>query len=209
VPKSLGNLEPSDASGRKGEQTRAKIVARAYQLCGRTGLEALTIGELASELGLSKSGLFAHFGSKENLLLAVLEAGAKDYEVNVFHPALKSPRGVPRLRALLNNWLGWIDAKSDRGCVLLAGAMEWDDREGLVRDALVSWFQKLQQLVERAFQLAVEEGHVSSNADLAQLAGEFHGIVLKYHLDARLLRREGARARATLSLDRILASAQS
>jgi AcrR family transcriptional regulator len=194
------------ASERKGGVTRARIVARAYEVSGQHGLDAVTIGELASELRLSKSGLFAHFGSKENLQLAVLEAGALDYETQVFHPALASPRGVPRLLALFNNWLDWIDAKPRRGCIFLSGAMDWDDREGPIRDALVGWFEQLQQVLERAFRLAVAEKHISKHADIELLACEFHAIVMKYHLDSRLLRRKPARERATKSLNRVLTS---
>jgi AcrR family transcriptional regulator len=193
---------------RKGEATRVRILECANDIAGRVGLPGVTIGALAGELGLSKSGLFAHFGSKENLQIAVLTYAAQAFQEQVFHGALREARGEPRLRALLTNWLAWIDARERGGCVFLSSAMDWDDREGPVRAELVAWFSRLQEFLERAFTLAVSAGHISQQADVAQLASEFHGIVLKYHLDSRLLRGAGARARAQAGFERLMQSAK-
>jgi AcrR family transcriptional regulator len=114
----------------KGSATRGRILSRALELASQLGLEGLTIGELATDLGMSKSGLFAHFRSKERLQLAVLELAAEGFTSRVFRPALKRPRGEPRLRAIFENWLAWVSSDRQGGCIFLAGAMEYDDRGG-------------------------------------------------------------------------------
>jgi AcrR family transcriptional regulator len=193
----------------KGEVTRQRIIDRALALAGTLGLEGLTIGELASDLGLSKSGLFAHFKSKERLQLDVLDAAAAHFSEQVFARAIKAPRGEPRLVAIFENWLAWIgDADIPGGCVFLASAMEWDDRDGPVRSALVDWFEQLCAGLVKAARIAVDEGHFRSDLDLSQFAGELHAIVLKYHLDRRLLRSERSLRQAQTSLERLLAFAR-
>jgi len=181
-------------------------VEQAYQVAGRVGLEGLTIGELAEQLGVSKSGLFAHFGSKENLQLAVLAWAADDFSRAVFVPAVAEPRGLSRLEAVFERWLDWISLRERRGCVFLSSAIEWDDREGPVRTALVAWFDALYKALEKTWALAVAEGHLEPG-DAEQRASEMHGIALEFHLDARLLRRAGARQRARTAFDRLLAAA--
>lgn len=200
---------PSTAKSSKGEETRQRIVQRALELAGSVGLEGLTIGELATELGLSKSGLFAHFRSKERLQLAVLDAAAEDFAARVFVPAIQRPRGEPRVRALFDNWLSWIESpRMPGGCVFLSGAIEWDDRAGPVREAVVGWFQQLYDSLKRAASLAVSEGQWRSDLDLEQFVGEMHGIALKFHLDCRLLRHPQASERAHLAFERLLSAAR-
>lgn len=194
------------APASKGDRSRERMVERAYQAAGRVGLEGLTIGALAAELGVSKSGLFAHFGSKENLQLAVLSFAAEDFRQAVFVPALAERRGLPRLEAAFARWLDWISLRERRGCVFLSTATEWDDRTGPVRDALVAWFEALYQALEKTWALAVAEGHLHAG-DLAQRVSEMHGIALEFHLNARLLRRPGARRRAETAFARLLADA--
>ncbi len=193
----------------KGEATRQRIVQRALELASRVGLEGLTIGELASDMGLSKSGLFAHFRSKERLQLAVLEAAARDFADKVFLPALGLPRGETRLRAIFDNWLAWIRSSgSHGGCIFLAGAMEWDDREGPVRDAIVAWFHQLYSALRKAVSLCIEAGQFQSELDVEQFTSDMHGIALKYHLDARLLRSGRSLQRAQTAYERLAASAR-
>jgi AcrR family transcriptional regulator len=187
----------------KGDRSRARVVERAYRAAARVGLQGLTIGELAAELGVSKSGLFAHFGSKENLQLAVLDFAADAFRRQVFEPALREPRGLPRLQAVFEGWLDWAAVAERGGCVFLSSAAEYDDQEGPVRDALVAWFEALYQGLERTVALAVSEQHLA-DGDPAQLVSEMHGIVLKFHLDFRLLRRSGARERARTAFVRAL-----
>jgi AcrR family transcriptional regulator len=199
--------ERSVAPRSKGDRSRARVVERAYGVATRVGLEGLSIGELASELGVSKSGLFAHFGSKENLQLAVLDFAASDFRRRVFEPALQQPRGLPRLLAVFDAWLDWAAARERGGCIFLSCAAEYDDRDGLVRDALVAWFEALYRGLERTFALAIAEKHLAHD-DPAQLVSEMHGIVLKFHLDARLLRRVGAREKARTAFARVLDGAK-
>src|SRR5688572_11771170 len=123
----------------KGEQTRERIVDKAWQLASRDGLSGLSLGKLAGELGLSKSGLFAHFGSKEGLEVEVLKAAAERFTEQVLRPALSAPRGVARLRKLFKNWLSWAnDPEQPGGCIFMAAAAELDDTEGPQRDFLVT-----------------------------------------------------------------------
>jgi len=183
----------------KGERSRSRMLQVAYRLARQVGLQGLTIGELAADLGVSKSGLFAHFGSKENLQLAVLDFAADDFRRRVFEPALQRPRGVPRLMAVFNAWLAWASETKRGGCVFLSSALEYDDQEGPVRDALVQWFETLHQGLEKAWALAIEERHVF-HRDPRQLALEMHSIVLMFHLEFRLLRSAQAQDRAHTSL---------
>ena len=124
----------------KGERTRAAILDHALAAASERGLEGLSIGGLAKEAGLSKSGLFAHFSSKENLQIQVLETAVHRFVETVISPALRERRGIPRIRALFDNWLGWDrDAGLPGGCIFISTANELDDRPGPVRDRLVAY----------------------------------------------------------------------
>lgn len=189
----------------KGDATKRRILEHALHLAGVRGLDGLTIGELAVDLGLSKSGLFAHFKSKERLQLEVLEFAAEHFGRSVMVPALALPRGERRLRAIFENWLGWIRAtERTGGCVFIAGAVEWDDREGPVRDALVHWFEQLHKMFLRAAQLCVDVGDFRADLDVPAFAYDLHGIALKYHLERRLLRTPKADERVRAAFERLL-----
>jgi AcrR family transcriptional regulator len=192
---------------KKGERTRNLILDDALVLASEVGLEGLSIGSLAGRLGLSKSGLFAHFGSKEDLQLATLQHGQQRFEVTVFRPALAIPRGLPRLRALFENWLDWI-ARVARpgGCVLLAAAMEYDDRPGPVREALVAGQRELRGAVAKAVRLAIQEAHLVPDTDPWQLAFEVMGILLAAHHDRGLLDDPRALNRARAAFERLIAA---
>lgn len=201
--------EASNPDASKGQTTHQRIVARAMTLASTLGLESLTIGALAADLGMSKSGLFRHFKSKEKLQLDVLDAAADHFRITVFLPALQVARGEPRLRAIFENFLAWARSRElPGGCIFLAGAAEWDDREGPVRDKLVLWFQALQFGLIRATSLCVEEEHFRQSLDLEQFAYEMHGIVMKYHLDARLVRQKKAEQHAHAAFERLLEDAR-
>ena len=191
----------------KGEQTRERIVDKAWQLAARDGLSGLSLGKLAVELGLSKSGLFAHFGSKEGLEVEVLKAAADHFTEQVLRPALSAPRGVARLRKLFKNWLGWAnDPERPGGCIFLAAAAELDDAEGSQRDFLVIAQKGLLAALSKAARLAVEEGELERDLDTEQFAFEMLGIVMAYHHARRLLREPKAEARAKNAFERLLAS---
>ena len=190
----------------KGEQTRAAILDEALRVARRLGLEGLTIGTLADATGMSKSGLFAHFGSREDLQLAVLEHGAKQYGEMVLLPALKIDRGLPRLRALFERWLDWtLQTATPGGCIMISTAHEYDDRPGPIRDAAVEMQRRGIGVSERAVRLAVEEGHLKDDTDPEQIAFEMLGIVLASHNHGRLLGDKAARSRALAAFDALIA----
>jgi AcrR family transcriptional regulator len=190
----------------KGEQTRTAILDAALAIASKLGLEGLTIGSLADATGMSKSGLFAHFGSREELQLAVLEHAAQKYGEIVFMPALKVARGVPRLRALFERWLDWtIESGLPGGCIMISAAAEYDDRPGPIRDAVIANQRRGSAISEKAVRLAIEEGHLRADTDPEQIAFEMLGIVLANHNHRRLLGDKEARKRALTAFDELVA----
>jgi AcrR family transcriptional regulator len=182
----------------KGLQTRERILDTAFRLAARDGLEGLSLAGLAGEIGMSKSGLFAHFGSKEELQLEMLRTASERFVAQVMQPSFKQPRGLPRMKALFENWRRWAtDPSLPGGCIFVAAAAELDDREGPVRAYLVDRQRELLQAVARTARLAVEVGHFRRDLDVDQFAFEFLGIYLAFHEAHRLLRdpRSGERAR--------------
>jgi len=194
----------------RGEATRAQILDRALAAASETGLEALSIGTLAEEVGMSKSGLFAHFGSKEKLQLAVLEEGVERFARQVLAPAFKEPRGEPRIRALFERWLDWERGGRSLpgGCVFIMAASEFDDRPGPVRERLVAYLEDWLENLERAARLAVEAGHFRRDVDVAQFAHDFYAIILAHHHFSRLLRHARSAARARRAFERLLDGAR-
>jgi AcrR family transcriptional regulator len=191
----------------KGEATRDRIVERAWQLASRDGLSGLSIGKLALELGLSKSGLFAHFGSKEGLELEVLKAAAQQFTETVMRPAFAAPRGLQRVRRLFKGWLAWtIDPARPGGCLLYAAGVELDDSAGPQRDFLVGAQAGLQAAVAKSARLTVETGEFKADLDCEQFAFDMLGIVLSYQHARRLLRDPKAEARAKLAFERLIAT---
>jgi len=189
---------------RKGEQTRTLILNEAVAHASQVGLEGLSIGSLATRLNLSKSGLFAHFGSKEDLQLRTLKQAQTLFRERVFSPALKEPRGLPRLRALFSNWLAWVEHDSPGGCLMLAASVEYDDRPGAVRELLVSGQRELRGAIVKAIRLAIDEGQLKPGTDPWQLAFELFGIVLATHHDRRLLEDTRTPGRAQDAFERLI-----
>lgn len=194
----------SSRSLQKGQQTRAVILEAALGLASHVGLEGLSIGALAEVTGMSKSGVFAHFGSREELQISVIREYHARFEEEVFFPALSKPRGLPRLREMFECWLRRVSIEVDSGCIYISGAVEFDDRPGIVRDALVSMVQTWHQAMERAIRMAVEEGHLGPTTDPLQMLFEIHGFILALHHDARFLRSPGALDRARNGFERLL-----
>ncbi len=187
----------------KGEETKAAILDRAVDLASRIGLEGLSIGGLAGETGLSKSGLFAHFDSKQNLQLEVLRTSAERFVSAVVAPALKKPRGVPRIRALFENWFSWAHSMPG-GCFFVAAANELDDRPGPLREQLVGYQRDWVGALATAARIAVEEGQFRSDLDVTQFAYDFYSNLLAYHHFSRLMSDKNAEARARRSFERLL-----
>jgi AcrR family transcriptional regulator len=193
----------------KGDETRERILRHALELSSREGLEGISIGVLANDLGLSKSGLFAHFGSKEELQLAVLKLVAERFEREVLLPAFRAPRGEPRIRRIFDRWMDWVNGAAPGGCPFVAASFELDDRvDSRPRDYLVTAQRLLLSALARAAQLAKEEGHFRSDLDPEQFAFEMDGILLSYSHWKRLLRDPRADARARAAFDTLLASSR-
>jgi len=192
---------------RKGDATRAAILERGVRLATQTGLEGLSIGRLATELGLSKSGLFAHFRSKEALQIQVLDASAERFVQEVVRPALREPRGEPRLRAIFERWLAWTQTNSGPGgCLFVAAASELDDRPGAVRERLVALQKGWLEILATVYRTGVEEQQFRRDLEPDQFAYDLYSVMLGFHHAARLLRDPKADARANAAFERLIAS---
>ncbi|HXX85836.1 MAG TPA: helix-turn-helix domain-containing protein [Casimicrobiaceae bacterium] len=192
----------------KGEQTRSAILAAALEQASESGFESLTIGSLAERAHLSKSGLFAHFGSREELQIAAIEAAAARFTETVFLPAFKRPRGLPRLHALFDNWIEWTRRSGlAHGCPMQAAAIEFDDRPGPVRDAVIDHFARLDRELRRTVSMAVEQRHLRSDLDVAQFAFDTLGIILAYYHGARLFDVARAEGQARKAFERLIVAA--
>ena len=189
----------------KGQQTRAVILDAALGLASQMGLEGLSIGALAEVTRMSKSGVFAHFGSREELQISVVREYHAKFKEEVFLPAMHLPRGLPRLRALFDLWVRRVSVEIDSGCLYISGAVEFDDRPGPVRDALVAMVQSWQDALERAIAIAVTEGHLRADTGAEQMLFEVHGLILALHHDARFLCKPGAVERARAAFARVVA----
>ena len=192
---------------KKGELTRSAIVSSALELAGLEGLEGITLGKLAERMAMSKSGVFAHFGSREELQIAVLKAHERRFAEDVLLPALSRPRGLPRVRAIVERWIDHTGAAAGGGCLWIAGASELDDRPGPVRDVLVAMVRGWQRELMRAIAQAVEAGELRADLPPEDLLAGLFGVVLVLHHDRRLLRSPDALARARRVADRLLAEA--
>jgi AcrR family transcriptional regulator len=191
----------------KGEQTRATIVRQATAMAARDGLEGLTIGALAEQAGMSKSGVFAHFGSREDLQLAVL-AGYREYFLQeILLPSLALERGLARLVAICNRWLAYTARGAQSGCILVSAAFEYHSRPGAVRDELVDMVNGWQAEVAVAARQAIDTGELRADTSVDDLVFGLNGIVLAVHHDARLLDDADAFARGRAALERLLATA--
>ena len=194
---------------RKGEATRAAIVEAALELASREGLEGLTIGLLAERLGMSKSGVIAHFGTREDLQLAVLGEYARRFVDDVLRPAIGERRGLPRLQAILERWLNHLARELDSGCIMIGGAFEYDDREGPLRDAMVAIIAGWQRELHKAIQQAVTAGDLRADVDAGQLVFEIYGLMLATHQGARLMRSHNLAVRhARTGLARLIDAAR-
>ncbi len=189
----------------KGDQTKQTILEYATSLASRIGLEALTIGRLANDLEMSKSGLFAHFGSKEALQLTVLEYATESFLDLVVKPAFKAEPGEPRIQGLFENWLLWAEStQHEGGCLFVQATTEYDDQPGPIRDYLVTvqkrWIAGLAESARRA----IAVGHFRQDLEPEQFAFEFYSILVGYHNMRRLLRDPQASDRVRRAVQGLL-----
>lgn len=192
----------------KGTETRTAILDEAADLASRVGLGGLTIGTLATQTGLSKSGLFGHFASKEGLQIGVLARARERFVDRVLRPAITTPRGEPRVRALFEHWLAWQQGGLPGGCIFVDAVSEFDDQDGPVRDELLRSERDKAESVMTIVATAVAEGHFAPDLDLEQFAFELEGIMLAHHHSCRMLRDPDATARAHTAFDRLVESAR-
>jgi AcrR family transcriptional regulator len=184
-------------AGRKGSRTRAAILDRAVDLASSEGLEALTIGRLAADIGMSKSGLFGHFGSKQELQLATVEAAADRFRQAVVEPAARAEPGAARLRALSEGYLDQLAAGIyPGGCFWGAVSTEYDDRPGPVRDAVAAAIETWLALLEH-------EARAAGAEDPAQLAFELHALTMGANARHRLSRDPGVFDLGRAGLERL------
>ena len=188
----------------KGQQTKAAIVDAALGLATQIGLEGLSIGALAEVTQMSKSGVFAHFGSREELQISVIREYHRRFEEEVFYPAVREERGLARLRAMFANWMKRTSVEIDSGCIYISGAVEFDDRPGPVRDALASSVLTWHAAMKRAIESAKTEGHLRADVDEEQMLFETHGLILALHYEARFLKDANAIGRANRGFENIL-----
>lgn len=189
---------------RKGELTRAAILDVALELASREGLEGLTIGLLADKMNMSKSGVFAHFGSREDLQMEVLKLYHHRFEQEVFFPSVKEARGIPRLQAMYARWIKRVSVEIASGCIYISGAVEYDDRPGPIREELVAMVRAWQGALLRCVQQCIDAGQLETATDAEQMVYEMYGLILALHHDARFLRRPGSVDRARIGFERLL-----
>jgi len=186
----------------KGERTRAGILDRAVDLASLEGLEGVTIGRLADELSMSKSGLFAHFGSKEELQLATVQAARDRFVDEVVRPALGTPRGYERLIAICRSWLDYVRRQVfPGGCFFAAASFEFDGRPGVVRDAIAAAMDDWMATLEKAIRMAREEKHLDSKIDPPQLAFELNALFFGANFAWNLRHDAKAFARAQRAIE--------
>lgn len=202
----------------KGELTRSRIVDGALSIARASGLEKVTIGGLAEQLTMSKSGIFAHFGSKEDLQLAVLEEAEARFIENVFRPSLSAARGLPRLQRFFELWLAWSGCccsicncvpcncagHTRGGCIMIASACEYDDQPGPVRDQLKAQLLRLREGLVTTVKMCQDTGELRADVDAGAIAFQLFGIVLAVHHDIRLLGRTAAVPQAVAAMHSVI-----
>jgi AcrR family transcriptional regulator len=200
----LRDAAPTGRAMQKGQQTKATIIEAALGLATQIGLEGLSIGAIAEVTRMSKSGVFAHFGSREELQISVIREYFMRFEQEIFYPALQAERGLPRVRALFDNWMKRVAIEIQSGCIFISGAVEFDDRPGPVRDALATSVQTWLEALNRAIVQAQLCGELQATADPHQIAFEIHGLILALHYEARFLKNPDSIARANTAFANIL-----
>jgi len=193
----------------KGEQTRTAILDCALSEASRIGLGGLSIGGLARQLDMSKSGLFAHFESKENLQRAVLQSARDRFIVRVIAPALREPRGEPRARAMFDRWLEWTRSPFlEGGCIFCSASTELGSQPGPLKDCLLEAQRDWLGVLSEVARVAVREGQFRADLDTEQFAWDFHSITLAYHYFSRLIQDPDSETRARSSFENLICGAR-
>ena len=191
----------------KGAATRDAVLDEGVRIAGRIGLSGLTIGMLATATGMSKSGLFAHFGSKETLQLQVLGRSRDEFTDRVVMPTLRKPRGETRVRALFEYWLA-VSKEPGAPCLFASAGMEYDDQSGVVRDQVVQDHTDFAEVVQQIFRTGISEGEFLADADDVQFQHDLMGVMLAFFHSYRLLGEASSEARARTAFDRLIAAAR-
>lgn len=187
----------------KGRDTKNTILNAGLEMASQLGLENMTIGVLAKETNMSKSGLFAHFNSKVNLQIEILKYAGQLFAESVVVPALKKEAGIPRIRALVGNWDDW-SSKLSGGCIFVSASSDFSDRPGKVREALLrqqeTWLDSLRRMAKSAM-LA---GDFRKDIDCDQFAFDLYSLLLGFHLYYKLLNDSETKKHQKIALDRLL-----
>jgi AcrR family transcriptional regulator len=198
-----------DARTQKSELTRASIIGAAVDLAAAEGLESITLQAVADRIGLSKSGVFSRVGSREALQIAVVEEYARRFLDYVFVPAMQQPKGLPRLNEIMRRWiLRTRDVEVHTGCIFAAGAFELDDREGPLRDFLLTEVHRWRAALRRTVVQSIEAGHLKADTEPEQLVAELYGLAIGLLHDIRFLRDPRAADRAQRAWERLVKTYQ-
>ena len=187
----------------KGKDTKLSVLEAGLDMASQLGLECVTIGNLAKATNLSKSGLFAHFQSKENLQIEILNYAARLFSEGVIIPALKTKAGIPRIRALVDNWIQW-ESELTGGCIFVSASTDFSDRPGRVRDVLLHQQNQWIDCLRRIAQSAVQAGDFRQDIDLNQFAFDLYSLLLGFHLYYKMLDDAETKQRQETALTRIL-----
>jgi AcrR family transcriptional regulator len=191
----------------KGEDTKLSVLESGLDMASQLGLECVTIGNLAKATNLSKSGLFAHFQSKENLQVEILNYAARLFSEGVIVPALKTNAGIPRIRALVDNWIQWTSELTG-GCIFVSASTDFSDRPGRVRDLLLHQQKQWIDCLRRIAQSAVQAGDFRPDIDFDQFAFDLYSLLLGFHLYHNLLNDADTKKHQEIALARLLNSYQ-
>ncbi|UCE82984.1 MAG: TetR/AcrR family transcriptional regulator [Deltaproteobacteria bacterium] len=192
---------------KKGEETKMVILDVGLDMASQYGLEGVSIGSLANLTNMSKSGLFAHFQSKENLQVEILKYAGRLFAEDVIVPALKTKPGIPRIKALVKNWVSWEDNLTG-GCIFVTASAEFSDRPGKVRDYLLKQQRDWIDSLLRIAQSAIEVGDFRKDVDCEQFAFDLYSLLLGFHLYDKLLDDSETKKRQEVALEQLLANYQ-
>jgi AcrR family transcriptional regulator len=189
----------------KGRETKMIILESGLDMASQLGLEGLSIGGLAKKTNMSKSGLFAHFQSKENLQIEILDYAARVFSEDVIIPALATEGGIPRIKALINNWTKWSDNLTG-GCIFVTASTDYSDRPGKVRECLIKQQEDWIDCLCRIAESAIKVGDFRKDIECEQFAFDLYSLLLGFHLYDKLLDDSATKKRREIALERLLAN---